>query len=318
MSIRLPWIVIVLMACGFSAHAEEGSPEMADSARVNIPTPTLGGRQFWMDLAFFRDWKIQRNVFTKHCRLLDGRDVRLAWGSFEQCQTRLAEIREERTLRAMSGDAVILLHGIARSPKSMLAMKRHLEQSGRQVFSFGYPSTQVSIEDAADALQQVIGSLEGVDRIQLVGFSMGGLVIRSYLHRHPHEKVSRVLLIGTPNHGAEMADLFRRSSIFKLCLGPAGQQLCTIADVGLAPHLPAPDVEFGLIAGARGNGWGFNPLIPGDDDGTVAVDSVKLDGAVDFTTVNSIHMLLPSRPQTLEATEVFLRTGKFPKPVVSE
>jgi pimeloyl-ACP methyl ester carboxylesterase len=318
MSIRAPWILIVLLAFGPAAHAEEGAPDMADSAPLNVPLPTLGGRQFWMDLAFFREWKIQRNVFTKHCRLLDGRDVRQAWGSFEQCQKRLAEIRAERELPPMSGDAVILLHGIARSTKSMLPMKRHLEKAGRQVFSFGYPSTQVSIEDAADALQQAIGSLEGIERIQLVGFSMGGLVIRSYLDRHPHEQVSRVLLIGTPNHGAEMADLLRRNSIYKLCLGPAGQQLCTLADIGLAPHLPPPDVEFGLIAGVRGNGWGFNPLIPGDDDGTVAVDSVKLEGAVDFTTVNSIHMLLPSRPRTLEATEAFLRTGKFPKLEVPE
>ena len=35
---------------------------------------TLGGRQFWGDVHYFRGWRIQQNVFTKHYRLLDPGD----------------------------------------------------------------------------------------------------------------------------------------------------------------------------------------------------------------------------------------------------
>jgi hypothetical protein len=89
------------------------------SLQVNVPMKTLGGRQLWGDVRFLHGWTIQRNVFTGHFRLLDPRDVRYAWGSFDACKARLELIRRERQLPAMQGEAVILLHGIFRSSKAM-------------------------------------------------------------------------------------------------------------------------------------------------------------------------------------------------------
>ncbi|MBR1608455.1 MAG: hypothetical protein IJ678_02435 [Kiritimatiellae bacterium] len=47
----------------------------------NIPMPTMGGRVFWKELANERGWKLQKNMFANHCRILDPDDVRRAWGS---------------------------------------------------------------------------------------------------------------------------------------------------------------------------------------------------------------------------------------------
>jgi len=47
----------------------------------NIDFPTMGGPLFWDTLAESQGWRLQKNVFTNHCRLLDPSNVRRAWGS---------------------------------------------------------------------------------------------------------------------------------------------------------------------------------------------------------------------------------------------
>lgn len=49
-------------------------------AMPNIPFPTMGGHVFWSDLAKVKGWRLQKNMFTGHCRILDPDDVRRAWG----------------------------------------------------------------------------------------------------------------------------------------------------------------------------------------------------------------------------------------------
>lgn len=47
----------------------------------NFDLPTLGGHVFWDTLAESKGWKLQQNMFTGHCRILDPGDYRKAWGS---------------------------------------------------------------------------------------------------------------------------------------------------------------------------------------------------------------------------------------------
>ncbi len=46
----------------------------------NIPTPTLGGIIFWETLETCGDYRLQRNVITGHCRVLNNYNIRVAWG----------------------------------------------------------------------------------------------------------------------------------------------------------------------------------------------------------------------------------------------
>ncbi len=273
-----------------------------------VEMQTLGGRQFWSDLQFFGEYRIQRNVFTGHYRLLDGRDWRHQWGTLEECQAKLTQIREKKKLPAMSGRAVILLHGILRSNKSMHVLAQALRDEGYTVFPFEYPSTQVSIPDAAESLDSVIQHLDGIEELHLVGHSMGGLVIRAYFAEHHDPRIRRVVMLGTPNQGAELADRLQPVLLARVLSGPGGRQLVT---EGFVKELPVPPVEFAVIAGARGNDSGWNPLIPGDDDGTVTVASTRLIGAADFATVPALHHGLTSLPSAVEQVSHFLATGRL-------
>lgn len=280
--------------------------------RWNIAMRTLGGRQFWGDVFFFHEWRIQRNVFTGHYRLLDGRDVRHASGTLDECREKLDEIKKERKLPPMSGKAAVLLHGIVRSSKSFHKMRERLEQEGYRVFGFDYPSTRLPIPESAEYLHSALQSLEGIDEINLVAHSMGGLVVRCYLSKHHDERIRRMVMLGVPNQGAEMANICQGLFAYRLLYGPAGAQLICGED-GLICGLPVPPFEFGVIAGARGTETGWNPLIPGDDDGTITVASTRLPGAADFATVRCLHSFLMNDDASVEYTVRFLETGRFRK-----
>ncbi|KJV53803.1 hypothetical protein OTSGILL_0508 [Orientia tsutsugamushi str. Gilliam] len=51
--------------------------------------------------------------------------------------------------------------------------------------------------------------------ISFVGVSMGGLVIRAYLHKYKIPNLGKVVLIGTPNKGSEVADYLKNNKLYK-------------------------------------------------------------------------------------------------------
>ncbi len=271
---------------------------------------TAGGLQFWGDVHYFQGYRIQQNILTKHYRLLDYDDNRKAFGKIETCHEKLDKIRRKANLSDMSGKAVIHVHGIMRSSKSFNALEKRLRAEDYLVFGFDYPSTRISISESAEYLRQCINSLEGVDEINLVVHSMGGLVVRSMLMQERDPRLNRMVMMGVPNNGAIPADLLKENPLFKSILGPAGQELGTEED-GLIPKLPIPDFEFGNLAGGRGDGKGYNPLLKGDDDGTVTVESAHLEGEADFLCLPVLHSFLMQNDQCIDAAMSFLKTGKF-------
>ena len=277
---------------------------------ISNGVPTLGGRQFWGDVRFFSGWRIQRNVLTGHYRLRDADDRRHASGSRETCEQALKEQQRQRRLPAMSGRAVVLIHGIGRSSMCFSSMVRELQNDDVMPVRFDYPSTRQPIPDLADYLRQVLVSLEGIDSIDFVCHSMGGLVLRSLLSQFDDSRLHRVVMLGVPNQGAELADFLKNNPVFRLILGPAGQQLITDRN-GLIMSLAVPPCEFGILAGGRGGSRGYNPLLPEDNDSTVTVSSTRLPGATDFLRLPVIHAFLMSDPKAIEATRCFLQTGRF-------
>ncbi len=282
-------------------------------SRVNVVTPTLGGRQFWGDVAAFHGYRIQQNVVTGHYRLLNEKDFRLAWGSEESCRAALTRIQEARHLPPMSGRVVILLHGITRSSKSFTLVRRRLESAGMQVIGFDYPSTRLPLKELARYLDRLLKSLDEVTEIDFVVHSMGGLLVRTYLQQAGDQwdrRIRSMVMLGVPNLGARMATLLNHRFLFQLVFGPAGKELQD-GEASYVLSLPVPPFPFGIIAGARGTEEGWNPFIPGDDDGTVSVSATRLPGATDFMTVRSQHTLMMWNPELADAVLRFLQTGAF-------
>jgi len=122
---------VVSLARSQDADAREERSAERDEPHLNLTSPTLGGKQFWTDELVFHDWRVQRNVLTNHSRLLDDKDLRRAWGSFEECREQLESLKRQLPLRPMRRHAVIVLHGLGRTRQSMAKMCTYLQDIRR-------------------------------------------------------------------------------------------------------------------------------------------------------------------------------------------
>ena len=312
-------VTVALVAAATTVDGDASCPEPGQHRAATPKSPkqqllirmkTFGGRQFWGDVRWYRGWRIQQNVLSRHYRLLDPDDYRHASGSLDECTTELERQVQERRLEPLSGRAVILIHGIIRSSKSFGSLQDQLIEDGFEVIAFDYPSTQVDIHDSAEFLEQLIESLDGIEEINFIAHSLGGVIVRAWLDRHEDPRLARMVMMGVPNAGAQLASMLRDNRLFKAVFGPAGQQL--VADPeGTISRLPIPEFEFGIIAGGRGCMSGFNPLLEGDDDGAVSVASTRLPGASDFIIVPVLHSFLMFNRDVVEHCSRFLTDGRF-------
>lgn len=293
-----------------------------DKPHWTLESATGGGRQFWTDELVFHDWRIQRNSLTGHYRLLDEKNIRRAWGTFEQCQTELAVARRSGILPPLGNRVVLVLHGLVRSRESMDELTQFLRRRGEfTVLNVTYASTRGKVSDHATALAKIVQHLDGVQEVSFVGHSLGNIVVRHYLHDReqgihadgPVPRLGRIVMLGPPNQGADMARRFQGNLVFKAVWGQSGLELARPWHE-LEQHLAVPNCEFGIIAGGQGKDSGGNPFVPGDDDYVVSVAETRLGGAADFLVLPVSHSFMMGDDQVKECTLKFLQSGYFVAP----
>ena len=207
---------------------------------------------------------------------------------------------------------IVLLHGLARTDRSMRRLRARLERAGHPTWARSYPSRRLPVAALARTVADWIRADVGAGPVVGVTHSLGGIVVRHMRDLLPWRGV---VMLAPPNAGSRIAARLRHHPWFRWFYGPAGQEL---ADPGAWPPPPAP---FAVIAGTRRLAAG-NPtswmtraltLFPRDvpNDGTVAVAETRLPGMRDFATVDASHTWIMNDAHAVRLVLAFLAGERF-------
>jgi pimeloyl-ACP methyl ester carboxylesterase len=206
---------------------------------------------------------------------------------------------------------IILLHGIGKNSSSLKGLKTYLNEEDFSVLNINYPSTKYPIEELSNILHNKIHcEIKKYKMVSFVCFSMGGLVIRAYCHKYKIPNLGKVVMIGSPNKGSEVADFFKNNIIYKKFFGPAGHQLSTNQQY-LAPLLGNLNCEFGIIAGNLSLDFYYFLFKGAANDGKVSVKSTKLENMNDHIVIKVPHWYMPRSKTVWKLVLNFLKYSKF-------
>lgn len=236
----------------------------------------------------------------------------LVFGSQQACASDVAqESGEEKEI-------VILLHGIAHAPVNMAGVEYALKKAGYEVLNIGYPSRKQHIDDLAVYLHDTLDEKgvwkeEAYKRIHFTTHSMGGLVLRTYLDKYkeeiPKDRLGRVVMLGPPHGGSEVADFLESYALYEWFYGPAGLDLTTQVQEQIEANIY---YDLGIIAGDKE--WPYlvaAHVLPGKSDGRVAVKKTKINGMSDHITMSATHSFMSWKPAVHKQIIHFLENGVF-------
>ncbi|MEN6668860.1 alpha/beta fold hydrolase [Psychrobacter sp. B38] len=216
---------------------------------------------------------------------------------------------------------VILVHGLHQTPWIMKKLARRLQSAGSDTYQYGYRSMRDGININSARLNDWLTQNHDPDApIDLVGHSLGGLIIRDFVTRYPKWHIGRCVTLGTPHMGSVCADY-----IWRLTPIVVGRSYVDALDGTVAP-LP-DNITLGVIAGNYPYGLGQfflqyhnrkrrkadEPLLEHQlaHDGTVYVEETKIESATDHIVLPVSHTGMLVNKQVAEQTCYFLAHGQF-------
>ena len=229
---------------------------------------------------------------------------------------RRADLRKVvASFRMTAAPHTILVHGFLRSKYDMVLLAPRLRKllPETSVHTFGYPSRQLTMHEAAMRLADFVSASTKGEPVSFVGHSLGGLIVRT-LDSLPHvpAPLHRLVTLGTPHQGASIANLIARLPLMQKFGGPVLAELAR-------PPLPLQPrhLHVGCIIGHTKTRFGYLPLLGRDNDGLVCVDEAVFPACVEEHRTHTFHGFFPFSEKSARLASHFLKNGTFSPSIAS-
>lgn len=208
----------------------------------------------------------------------------------------------------------VLIHGYTKNKNDMLVLAYHLDKLGHTCFAVDLPLTFHDISYASCIfernVEEILNKIGKDKKINLVGHSAGGLVIRDFLEKTKYsDNINKCVLIATPNNGSDLADMASKylklsSSIFKTVKSIQSDNIKKWRKINYKK------IKVAAIAGNK-NDLLLGNLLKGENDGRVEVRSVFQDSLDDFIVLPYDHEEIHYKLDTAVLVDNFIKCGKF-------
>lgn len=175
---------------------------------------------------------------------------------------------------------VLLVHGYQCNRGYWLWLRGRLARAGWQVATISldpvFNDIDGYVEPVSRRIEEVCAA-SGAAQVILVGHSMGGLVSRAYLRRHGRARVAKLVTLGSPHHGSQLA---------RLGLGENGRQMVPgsawLAAINAPGAVPLPETV---------------SIYSCQDNYVMPQDSSRLEGAKMISLAGIGHLEMAFSPE---------------------
>ena len=191
---------------------------------------------------------------------------------------------------------ILLIHGLSRTPLSLIGLEWYLQEAGWTTEQFGYVAVAETFDRIVERLRISLHTLSSQGSYGIVAHSLGGLLTRAALGLSSIELPKHIVMLGTPNQPPRLATHAWRLLPFRWWTGQCGLNL---TNPDFFASLPIIESTYTIIAGTGGPRGILSPFGDELNDGIVALSETRLSDQENIVQLPVLHtfMMNDSRVQ---------------------
>lgn len=201
---------------------------------------------------------------------------------------------------------LVLVHGMGRTPLSMLRLRRRLRRAGHHPILFGYSPTFETLQGATERLVKRIERRVDTTHYALIGHSLGTAIIRTALGQLENRPPAACIFLAPPMRACKAAKFFSRFWPYQWLMGEMGQLL---AQDAFMQGLPMPAVPTRIYAGVTGPRASWLPFGMEANDGILSLSEATGDFTAQAIQVPALHTFIMNSGQVCDDLSRFLETA---------
>ena len=202
---------------------------------------------------------------------------------------------------------ILLIHGLSRTPLSLLGLEWYLQQFGWATEQFGYLAVAETFDRIVERLRIRLQTLGSQGSYGIVAHSLGGLLTRAALGLSSINSPKHIVMLGTPNQPPRLAPYAWQLPPFRWWTGQCGLNLTN-------PHffisLPEINSPYTIVAGTGGPRGFWSPFGDEPNDGIVALNETRLSHQDRIVQLPVLHTFMMNNPTVQKTVGQAFRNNK--------